>query len=73
MIVLNYTVCSADIYGYEKSQEPTKDIPIVTAATVYDCAENGQTNILVFNEYSWYGGDLDHSLHNPNQSRHNRI
>lgn len=73
MIVLNYTVRSADVYGYQKSQEPTKDIPIVTAATAYDCAENEQTYILVFNEYLWYGGDLDHSLHNPNQIRHNGI
>ena len=71
MIVLNYTVRSDDVYGYQKYQEPTKDVHIFTAATAYDCAENRQTYILVFNGYLWYGGDLDHNLHNPNQIRHN--
>ena len=44
-----------------------KDVPIVTAATAYTCANTGQTYILVFNEFLWYGTQMDHSLINPNQ------
>ena len=59
------------MYGYQKSQGPTKDAPIVSAATTHDCADTNETDILVINEYLWLGGQLDHSLHNPNQIRHN--
>ena len=66
MIVLNYTVRSADVYDYQKSQGPTKDVPIISAATAYDCADTNETYILVFNEYLWFRGQLDHSLYNTN-------
>ena len=39
----------------------------------WDCAATGEIFILVFNEYLRYGGDLDHSLHNPNQIRNNGL
>ena len=60
-------ICTAT----KKSQGPTKDVPIISAATAYDCADTNETYILVFNEYLWFGGQLNHSLHNPNQIRHN--
>ena len=69
-LVLQYTTRMADVYSYDLNQAPKKNIPIVTAATAYDCPRLHTTYILVFNEILYYGTALDHSLINPNQVRH---
>ena len=70
MIPLAYTNRTADVFGYLSSNGAEKDIPIVTAATAYTDPRNGQTYILIFHEFLWFGHMMDHSLINPNQPRH---
>ena len=69
MIPLEFTTRSADVTGFSNDLGTMKDIPIVTAATAYTCTNTGQVFILVFHEFLWYGGRMDHSLINPNQLR----
>lgn len=68
--IMEYTSRVADVYGYDKSGSPAKDVPIVTGATAYDNPIDGNTYILVFHESLYYGTQLDHSLLNPNQLRY---
>ena len=69
MIPLHFTMRSADVSGFSTELGIMKDIPIVTACTAYTSKITGQTYILVFNEFLWYGSQMDHSLINPNQIR----
>ena len=71
-IVYNYTTRSADVYPYNDSYEPIKDVPIVTGASAYTNTQ-GVTYILLINEALYYGDKMDHNLLNPNQIRHNNI
>ena len=51
-----------------------RNVPIVTGATaVTSSSTTGGTVILVFNEANWMGDQLDHSLLNPNQLRHQGV
>ena len=68
-VVLSYTNRTADVYPYDKSYAPMQNVPIVSGATAWDCAEDGRTYILVFHESLYYGEKLPHSLINPNQIR----
>ena len=61
-VVMEYTNRVADVYGYNLIQGPTKNVPIVTGATAYDCPHTNTTFILLFNESLYYGTQLDHSL-----------
>ena len=70
--ILSYTNRTADIYPYNDSYEPVRQVPIVSGATKYD-HPNGQSYILIINEVLYYGRKMDHSLINPNQLRHNGI
>ena len=65
-IVYNYTTRSADVYPYNDSYEPIKDVPIVTGASTYTDTQ-GVTYILLINEALYYGDKMDHSLLNSNQ------
>ena len=71
-VVLSYTSCTADVYPYDTTYEPMKNIPIVSGATMFH-HPNGESFILVINEAPYYGERLDHSLLNPNQIRHNGV
>lgn len=71
-IVCEYTTRSADVFPYDDSYEPTKNVPIVSGATAYT-TEDHETFILVINEGLFYGDKLGHSLINPNQVRHNNV
>ena len=55
MIPISFTTRSADVYSYLPNQNPIKDVPIVSAATAYDCPSTNQTYILIFHEFLWYG------------------
>ena len=66
-IVYNYTTRSADVYPYNDSYEPIKDVPIVIGASAYTNTQ-GVTYILLINEALYYGDKMDHSLLNPNQT-----
>jgi hypothetical protein len=50
-----------------------RNVPIVTGATAVTSSTTGGTVILVFNEANWMGDQLDHSLLNPNQLRHQGV
>ena len=72
-IILEFTNRYADVYPYDKSYGPAKNIPIVTGATAWTDPLSNETYILVFNESLYYGTSLPHSLINPNQVRHHGI
>ena len=68
LVVLHATYRTADVYAYNTSITPIKNVLIVSeASTAYDDPVTGSTYILVFNESLYYGERLDHSLINPNQ------
>ena len=72
-IVQAFTNRTVDVYSYDTLVAPTCNVPIVTGVTAWDCPDSNITYILVFNESSYYGEKLDHTLINPNQIRHNGI
>ena len=72
-VVLSMTNKTADVFPYDNSYTPLRNVPIVTGGTAYDDPNTGTTYILVFNESLYYGEKLKHSLLNPNQIRHNHI
>ena len=59
---------TCDVSGFHQSFESLKDIPIAQVATAMTL-ENGETVILIVNEALYFGGQMDHSLVNPNQIR----
>ena len=69
-IILQYTSRECDVLPYADLYKPICDVPIVTGATAVTSSTTGKTFILVFHEAIWMGGQLDHSLINPNQRRH---
>ena len=72
-IILEVTNRQADVYPYDKSYAPAKNIPIVTGATAWTDPDSNETFILVFNESLYYGSTLPHSLINPNQLRYSGV
>ena len=71
-MVYSYTIQSADVYPYNSSYDPIKDVPIVTGATTFT-DEKVISYIILINEALYCGDKLDHSLLNPNQIHHNNI
>ena len=70
--ILAYTNRTADVYPYNDSYEPVRQVPIVSGATKYD-HPSGQSYILIINEALFYGTKMGHSLINPNQLRHSGV
>ncbi len=67
-IPVNCTERSCDVQPCSDDCAPVKNVPIVTAAT--GCASStGLNHVLVFPE-ALHPPNLNHSLFNPNQSRH---
>ena len=56
---------------YTEAYDAIKNIPIVLVATAWTSLESTETYIIVLNEGLWMQGEMDHSLINPNQMRHN--
>ena len=71
-IVLEYTGRSADLVAYSPDY-PSKQIPIATVATTYDCPTSGATYVLIINEVLYFGDSLSFSLISPNQLRDNDV
>ena len=67
--VIAVTDRTADVYPYDTSYTPIKNVPIVSGATVYTDSLTGDSFILVIHEALYYGTKLGHSLINPNQLR----
>ena len=68
--IIEYTNQGYDIAHFLEKYTPTKDIPIVSAATGFTL-ENGRSYILVFHE-ALYMPNMRHTLINPNQFRNFR-
>ena len=49
-MVLEYTLRTADVYTYDPSITPIKDVPIVTGATAWDHPTTNETFIIIINE-----------------------
>ena len=69
-IILQYTGKECSVQPYSDVYNPTHHVPIVHAATAYQCQDTGQTYILVLNECLWMGDTMEQTLINPNQLRH---
>ena len=70
--VLEYTGRNATVEAYTPDY-PSKEIPIATVATAYDCPDSGETYVLIINEALYFGDTLSFSLLCPNQLRDNEI
>ena len=70
-ILLSYIGRECDLEPYTETYDAIKNIQIVLAATAWTSLESTETYILVFNEGLWIQGEMDHSLINLNQMRHN--
>ena len=70
--VLEYTGRNATVEAYSPDY-PSKEVPIATVATAYDCPGSGETFILIINEALYFGDTLSFSLLCPNQLRDNEI
>ena len=69
MVVLEDTGQTVSVAPFTGEYNALKGIPIVSAATAYDCPTNGETYLLVFNECLYFGERLPVSLLCPNQLR----
>ena len=71
-IVYQYTTRVADVYPYNTSYTPIKNIAIVTGASIYT-DNTGITYIIIIHEALFYGDKLYHSLLKSNQIRTNHV
>jgi hypothetical protein len=64
-VVLEYTGRVAAVEAYSPDY-PSKQVPIATVATAYDCPTSGATFVLIINEALYFGDSLHFSLLSPN-------
>ena len=69
MVVLEDTGQTVSVTPFTSEYNALKGIPIVSAATAYDCPTDGETYLLIFNECLFLGERLPVSLLCPNQLR----
>jgi hypothetical protein len=69
---ISLTGRTVDVQPFHQAYEPTKGVPIVTAATCL-VTDDGQTFILIVHEALWFGAAMKYSLLNPNQLRMNGV
>jgi hypothetical protein len=69
MVVLEDTGQTVSVTLFTSEYNALKGIPIVSAATAYDCPTDGETYLLIFNEFLFLGDRLPVSLLCPNQLR----
>ena len=70
--VLEYTGRFATVEAYSPDY-PSKESPIATVATTYDCPSSAASYVLILNEALYFGESLSFSLLSPNQLRDNEI
>ena len=70
--ILEYTGRFATVEAYSPDY-PSKEIPIATVATAYDCPTSGESYVLILNEALYFGETLSFSLLSSNQLRDNDI
>jgi hypothetical protein len=72
-LIGHYTGKERDVSPYTEAYKVIKSVPIVQAATPYNNMDTGKTMILILNEAIWMGGQMEHTLINPNQLRAYKI
>ena len=65
-IILQHTRKEYSVQPYSNVYIPTCHVPIVHAATAYQCLNTDQTHILILNECLWMGNTMEQSLINTN-------
>ena len=65
--VLTYTDVVCEVQPFTDKYDSIKEVPIVTACTVWTDQNSGKEYLLVGEQFLWFGSSLDHSLINPNQ------
>ncbi|KAI2502129.1 hypothetical protein MHU86_12359 [Fragilaria crotonensis] len=71
-VILEYTGSTAEVEAYSPDY-PSKQGPIATVATAYDCTTSATTYVLIINEALYLGDSLSFSLLSPNQLRDNDV
>ena len=73
--VLTYSdvVCEVLPFTGTDKYDSIKEVPIVTACTVWTDQNSGSEYLLVGEQFLWFGSSLQHSLINPNQLRANYL
>ena len=69
-ILLSQTGIECDVSPYTDECEAIKNVPIVSAATVWTSLELAETFIIILHEGLWMNTTMEHILVNPNQLRH---
>ena len=69
--LIHYTGQECTVSGFHNKLGAMDKNPIATVATAWSDEHTGQGFILIMHEVLFFGNDLDHSLINPNQIRHN--
>ena len=69
--VMSYSDVVCEVSPFTDEYESIKEVPIVTACTVWTDSNSGKEYLLVGDQFLWFGTTLHHSLLNPNQIRAN--
>ena len=67
LLELSGEYCSVAPFSGE--YQPKPNVPIAKCATVYTCPTNGDSIVLVADQFLWFGDELHCSLINPHQIR----
>jgi hypothetical protein len=68
-----FTRQQCEVKGFSEEFEPIQDVRVASVATAWCDGMGGPTYILIFNEALYFGGEMGHSLINPNQIRHHGV
>ena len=71
--VLKYSDVVCEVQPFTDKHGSVKEVPIVTACTVWTDQNSGKEYLLVGEQFLWFGSSLEHSLINPNQLRANYL
>ena len=69
--LIHYTGQECTVNGFHSQLGTINKVPIGTVATAHTDEHTGNGIILIMHETLYFGNDLDHTLINPNQIRHN--
>jgi hypothetical protein len=70
-VLIDDTGFRVRVNAFSPEHEPMKDIPIGSVASAYDCEETGQTYILMWHQFLYFGDCMPVTLLNGNQMRAN--
>ena len=71
--IISYSDTVCEVQPFTDKYESIKEVPIVTACTVWTDDNTGKEYLLIGEQFLWFGSSLNHSLINPNQLRANYL